>query len=37
VGKPIRFDEVAPGKGGAKEIAQRLRGAVRDLLEAENE
>jgi 1-acyl-sn-glycerol-3-phosphate acyltransferase len=34
VGKPMSFDQVAPGKGGAKEIALQLQGAVQNLLEA---
>ncbi len=37
VGKPMNFDHVSPGKGGAKEIALQLQGAVQDLLEAEDE
>jgi 1-acyl-sn-glycerol-3-phosphate acyltransferase len=37
VGKPMNFEQVAPGKGGAKEIALQLQGAVQDLLEAKDE
>lgn len=37
VGKPMNFEQVAPGKGGAKEIALQLQGAVQNLLEAEDE
>lgn len=37
VGKPIHFDQATHGKGGAKEIALQLQGAVQNLLEAEDE